>query len=530
MNSPHVSICVPAYQQVAPLIRTLKSIFEQTFDDFEVVITDDSSSAVVEKAIEPWRTDPRLKYFRNSERLGSPGNWNRAMELSRGQLIKFLHHDDWFANGESLQEYVNLVDRSPKAMFAFSGAYARDESGVLLFTHAADEQQILRLKADPRCLFDGNFIGAPSATIFRRMAGLTFDENLTWLVDIAAYIQILRAHRNFNCTSKPLVNVTASASHQVTRRVQADRTLQYVENTYVYKSLGVRGMPRLKYLRHFFRLARNLTVKEVSAISCDERASDSPYEVKVPLIVRNTWLKARQLVDRRPGAAQGDALNEQPAKRSYSQCGEDLIVDFLFMWLGKENRRYLDIGANHPKDLNNTYLFYERGVRGVLIEPDPGLFRRLRKVRPEDVCLNVAVGVDGRPAAKMYRMSSRTLNTLVKSQAAEYESYGREKIEAVFEVLQRDINDILATEFAECPNYVSLDVEGLDLEILKKWDFERFRPDVMCIETLTFTQNGTERKLTEITELMKAYGYLIYADTYINTIFVSVEAWRARLH
>ncbi len=200
------------------------------------------------------------------------------------------------------------------------------------------------------------------------------------------------------------------------------------------------------------------------------------------------------------------------------------------MWLGKKDWRYLDIGANHPTALNNTYLFYQKGFRGVLIEPDPDLFRGLRKARPEDVCLNVAIGVDGRPAANMYRMSSRTLNTLVKSQAAEYESYGREKIEGVFEVAQRDINDILSNEFSECPSYVSLDVEGLDFEILTKWDFEHFRPDVMCIETLTFTQNGTERKLTEIIDLMKAKGYLVYADTYINTIFVSTEAWRARLH
>ena len=68
---PRVSICVPAYQEVVPLVRTLKSVFEQTFDDFEVIVTDDSSSEVIESAIQPWRARARdSRYFRNSETPG----------------------------------------------------------------------------------------------------------------------------------------------------------------------------------------------------------------------------------------------------------------------------------------------------------------------------------------------------------------------------------------------------------------------------------------------------------------------------
>ena len=73
-----------------------------------------------------------------------------------------------------------------------------------------------------------------------------------------------------------------------------------------------------------------------------------------------------------------------------------------------------------------------------------------------------------------------------------------------------------------------LDVEGLDFEISQEVGLRDFRPDVLCIETWTFTQNGTERKLIEILDLMKAHGYFAYGDTYINTIFVSNEAWKQR--
>ncbi len=65
--------------------------------------------------------------------------------------------------------------------------------------------------------------------------------------------------------------------------------------------------------------------------------------------------------------------------------------------------------------------------------------------------------------------------------------------------------------------------------ILQNFDFETYRPAVFCVETLTYTEDKSERKLTEIIELMHANGYLTYADTYINTVFVDAAAWKRRL-
>jgi hypothetical protein len=92
----------------------------------------------------------------------------------------------------------------------------------------------------------------------------------------------------------------------------------------------------------------------------------------------------------------------------------------------------------------------------------------------------------------------------------------------------KTINDILKHAFSNCPHFVSLDVEGLDYEILNSLDFERFRPQVFCLETLSFTEEKTESKLTEIIDLMHSKGYMTYADTYINTIFVDKAAWEKR--
>jgi len=220
---------------------------------------------------------------------------------------------------------------------------------------------------------------------------------------------------------------------------------------------------------------------------------------------------------------------EMIERKSYAQCGEDIIIDFLLMWIGVNNVLYLDIGAHHPIWLSNTYFFYRKGHRGILIEPDEELCKNLREKRPADTVLNLAVGASGDSKMQMYVMTSRTLNTLDLTQAEQLQLAGRQHIEAILDVRCLGINEILLEYFeARVPNLVSLDIEGMDFDVLKAWDFSRFRPEVFCVETLTYSQNNEERKLTEIIDLMLDNGYQIYADTYVNTIFVCQNAWRKR--
>lgn len=214
-------------------------------------------------------------------------------------------------------------------------------------------------------------------------------------------------------------------------------------------------------------------------------------------------------------------------KISYSQCGEDIILQQLLMVLGISKVSYLDVGAHHPTYLSNTYLFYENGGSGVCVEPDPALFAAFGKKRPRDIHLNCGVGtVPGE--ADFYVMSTSTLNTFSREEAERYQSYGQQRIMKAIRIKLETINEIIRQNFKETPNLVSLDVEGLDYLILKNFDFNKYRPTVFCLETLSYTEDKSERKLTEIIDLMHANGYLTYADTYINTIFVDTKVWNNR--
>ncbi|HTA27607.1 MAG TPA: FkbM family methyltransferase, partial [Bacteroidia bacterium] len=183
------------------------------------------------------------------------------------------------------------------------------------------------------------------------------------------------------------------------------------------------------------------------------------------------------------------------------------------------------IGCHHPFYLSNTAFFYENGATGVCVEPDPLLFKVIKEGRKRDVCLNAGIGTSNQNSADFYIISEKTLNTFSKEDAERYVSYGNKKIEQIIQVPLISINEVMEKYFKPYPNMVSLDAEGFDLEILKSMDFKKFRPQVFCIETLTYTENGTEEKIFPIIDFMKQNDYFVYADTYINSIFIDKQTW-----
>lgn len=207
-------------------------------------------------------------------------------------------------------------------------------------------------------------------------------------------------------------------------------------------------------------------------------------------------------------------------KKSYSQCGEDLIVRYVFDFLKIPSPTYLDIGAHHPQFLSNTFLFYRQGARGINVEPDPILFQAFPKQRSRDTNLNVGIS-NHEGELPFYVMSVPTLNTFSETDARAAVAQGKVKIERIFPVKVRPINVVLQEYLRDAPlDFLSIDVEGLDFTILSNLDFSRWRPKVICAETITYSETNQGKKISEIAVLLHELGYKAYADTHINTIFV----------
>jgi len=212
---------------------------------------------------------------------------------------------------------------------------------------------------------------------------------------------------------------------------------------------------------------------------------------------------------------------------SYSQFGEDVIIAHLLSQVGITRPSYLDIGANEPKFISNTFYFYERGASGVLVEPNPYLFEKLMKSRPRDIVLNTGIGMNETTEADFYVFPNRAngLNTFSKAEAMHWQEtgmkgLGKVAVEKVIKMPLTTINAIMEKYFSQqSPNILSIDVEGLDLEILKSLDFQRYNPEVICVETLQYDSQQKGHKNNDIINLMSTQQYEVYADTRVNTIF-----------
>jgi FkbM family methyltransferase len=223
------------------------------------------------------------------------------------------------------------------------------------------------------------------------------------------------------------------------------------------------------------------------------------------------------------------SLPEPAYRKSFSQHGEDLLVEHLMRILHIERPFFIDIGAHHPYVLSNTYLLYLQGARGINIEPDPSLLEAFAQHRPEDINLQCGVQFDEKTEADLYIMSTPVLNTFSRQEAEHVAEYGTYKISSKVKVPLLSLQQIID---AHCPagvvDFMSIDVEGLDWEIIQFNQLDVIRPKVLCVETMQYSEDNSGRKQHTLIQYLQDTGYLLYADTHLNSIFVDKKVWEAR--
>ena len=92
---PHISVTIPVYNRAHLIGRTIESVLNQEFQDFELLVVDDASSDDTTKVVQQYcRHDPRIKLVINPKNLGLTRNWNRCLDLARCSLVQILLSDD----------------------------------------------------------------------------------------------------------------------------------------------------------------------------------------------------------------------------------------------------------------------------------------------------------------------------------------------------------------------------------------------------------------------------------------------------
>lgn len=196
---------------------------------------------------------------------------------------------------------------------------------------------------------------------------------------------------------------------------------------------------------------------------------------------------------------------------SYTKNKEDVIV---FKLLGKKQVKYVDIGANHYKRGNNTYLFYTMGNTGCLIEANPYMCKKLEKKRTKDKIINAAVGEkSGEGNIPFYILNLETRSSIDKSSVDESLANGLQ-IKQIIDIPCININALLE-EMKFFPDYLSIDIEGMDYKVLRTLDFDKWKIKVIVAE------KSTEINAHGLTmdEYMRSKGYEVVSDRGSNVIY-----------
>lgn len=211
---------------------------------------------------------------------------------------------------------------------------------------------------------------------------------------------------------------------------------------------------------------------------------------------------------------------DQWFNRSWSQEGEDLILRRIFE--SKFDGFYIDVGAHHPKRFSNTYLFYELGWRGLNIDAMPGSMVSFNKDRPRDTNIEVGIGLD-ECLLDYYIFNEPALNGFSKELSDErHDPNSAYQIKEVIKVNVLPLSVVLDRylPIGQKIDFMSIDVEGLDFEVLKSNDWKKHRPTIVLAEILSSSLHEIEE--TKIGQLMTDAGYFVYAKS-VNTVFFRAE-------
>lgn len=219
-------------------------------------------------------------------------------------------------------------------------------------------------------------------------------------------------------------------------------------------------------------------------------------------------------------------------KRTTSQAGEDSILLYLLPHFRKpfSECSYLDLGANHAIELSNTFALYQLGARGVLVEANPQLIAELKERRKGDLVLHRCISSSSGTLQNFYIMNGDGLSctSLEAAQLAIQKNPALE-IENIVTVESITVNDILQQYFKEAPTVVNIDVEGMELDILHAWNFDRYRPYIFIIEVIPYKPTlVVGEKDDNIIQYMKSVHYIEYAFTGINSIFIDEKYFKER--
>lgn len=231
---PRVSVVVPTYNSVEFIRATMQSILAQTFTDFELVVSDHSSTDGTWEVLQDFTADPRIRLSRLPTGGGAAANWNAVTDLAGGDFIKLVCGDDLLAP-QCLAVQVSALDAHPAAVMAASARDVIDAAGNPVMRNrglAGLGGEVDGVEAIRRTMLAGtNICGEPACVLIRRATLVNtggWDGRFPYMIDLATYCAVL-LRGNLVAVPQALASFRVSESQWSVRlaRAQAEQAIGF---------------------------------------------------------------------------------------------------------------------------------------------------------------------------------------------------------------------------------------------------------------------------------------------------------------
>lgn len=180
---PLISICIPTYEMKGKGAEFLEfsftRMFMQTYENFEVIVSDHSTTNVIEEVCKRWQSKLNIKHYYNENGRGMfPNNTNNAIRQASGDIIKILCQDDFLFDDRSLETLVFQFTNNNKYWLVTACCHTEDGYNLYKPFYPIYHDNIQ---------YGENTISSPSVLMFKNEDVMPFDENLFWLVDVDYY-------------------------------------------------------------------------------------------------------------------------------------------------------------------------------------------------------------------------------------------------------------------------------------------------------------------------------------------------------
>ncbi len=539
-GQPLVTVISLVYNTGHYVIEALQSVRAQNYHNVQHILVDDCSRDNSLELVENWVriNNYPCEIIHHPRNLGVCRSLNDALKVAKGKYVTFVS-DDLLLPNKFHQQIELFESLSEDYAVVYSDIWMRRDDGTELGTLFSCYRDFLQ---GPEGfvfeeLFLGNFVHCSAA--FIRMDCLRdvgyFNEGLL-VEDVDLFLRIAKNYKfKFDYKITAIYRIHGASLLKTIGLRGLEDNLRSLEPHARYSSVTLSyfisflDIANIRFHKENFPGWRNWFKKRVEYKT--DVKSLFLFFVAVfnfPPAFMSSSTKLSELANKVKSKLKSivfkDSVSTKYSIRSYSQCGEDLLIRYIFNLRGIGRPSYLDIGANNPFFLSNTAHFYENGSRGINIEANPNLIKKFKQFRPKDINLNVGIAAEA-GELEFYIMEDDTLSTFSKGEMERLVK-NEKKFDHVERIKLMTVEDILEEYYnGRFPDFLSLDVEGFDFDILKSIKLENHSPKVICVEAAEYSPIGAGARRDELIKFLEEKGYYEYANTNLNAVMVKRDFW-----